>query len=601
MLRNIIIIPIAALLILSGAVVAQGSGAYSEQPAAIEALLQHPAVAPGGKSALAVQFRCEQGWHFYASADDAPAGMNLKLKPSSPDFINFDEPIFPQSESYRDQMAGKTVTVFSGDFTVYIPFTVEASGSADSADMDIQIEGALCSQSQCRMPEFAPLSVKLKISPAAVMDNPRFSLPGTGAEQTDATSAGPTGAANYPVFTALGLAFLAGLILNIMPCVWPVLPIIVTRLVEQSHQSKSRSVFMGLAFCGGIMLFFAALAVLNIILQLFYGTVLQWGDQFRSPAFIAAMVILLVVLALFMFGLFTIRVPGSISSRGGSGKGFAGAVAMGFLAAILSTPCSFAVLAAAFAWAQIQPLYLATVAILTIGVGMAVPYAVLTSSPALLSKLPKPGGWMEFVKEALGFLLLVIAAWLFTALPVQLKSKVLYLALAVAFAVWVCGKWTTYTTPKRTKWIVRLLATTLLIAVILILFACGADRIDWQEYDRQSIETARENGRPVLIEFTADWCLSCSVVGKTVFGRPEIARLIKEKNVLAVKADTTSRGSPATDALKKIYNEPGVPVTILHLPGREEPIRYRTKLFADELKSALQDIKTNDRKEKNSD
>src|SRR4030042_2039663 len=145
-----------------------------------------------------------------------------------------------------------------------------------------------------------------------------------------------------------------------MPCVWPVLPLIVMRLVEQTKQDKSKSIVSGLFFCLGILLFFACLAGANIVLQLFYGQVLQWGDQFRSPVFVTAMALLLVVLALFMFDVFTVTVPSSVAAKSGTGKGYLGTIGMGFLAAVLSTPCSFGILAAAFAWAQTQPLLPAT-------------------------------------------------------------------------------------------------------------------------------------------------------------------------------------------------------------------------------------------------
>jgi hypothetical protein len=160
---------------------------------------------------------------------------------------------------------------------------------------------------------------------------PRFFLPEP--QPRAASPGGLTGQwTSYSIWAALILAFVAGLSLNIMPCVWPVLPIIVMRLVEQARQSKGKSVVMGLAFCLGILLFFACLAGANIILQVFYGQVLQWGDQLRNPGFVAAMAMLLVVLALFMFGVFTINVPSSLASKGGSGKGLGGAVGMGFLA-----------------------------------------------------------------------------------------------------------------------------------------------------------------------------------------------------------------------------------------------------------------------------
>ncbi|GAG43384.1 unnamed protein product, partial [marine sediment metagenome] len=174
---------------------------------------------------------------------------------------------------------------FSDKFTVFLPFSVdlvpfEANEPAD-VGIKIGIEAAVCSDIQCRVPDFGRLSTTVRIipSPEGGMGEPKFVLPDL-TKSVRPSAPRITGQwASYSAWFALGLAFLAGLSLNIMPCVWPVLPLIVMRIVEQAKQSKGKSVAMGLAFCLGILLFFASLAGANIVLQVFYGTVLQWGDQ----------------------------------------------------------------------------------------------------------------------------------------------------------------------------------------------------------------------------------------------------------------------------------------------------------------------------------
>ena len=549
---------------------------------------QFDMVAPGGKSAIAIHFELEKDWHFYASAENAPGGMNLKLEPNEQGtkVLSFGKPIFPKPGWFYDEALKKKIDVIGGDFAVYLPFTVSESSGEKTIAVDIGIVGAVCSNIQCRVPDFGSIKVEVKIKPGESLQ-PKFTLP---EPQKLPASAGQL--ADYSVWAALVLAFVAGLSLNIMPCVWPVLPIIVMRLVEQAKEGKSKSVTMGLAFCTGVMLFFACLAGANIILKLVYNTTLQWGDQFRNPAFVAGMAMLMVVLALFMFGLFTITVPSSISGKSGSGKGFGGAVGMGFLAAILSTPCSFAILAAAFAWAQAQPLGLATLAIMVIGIGMATPFAILTAMPALLSKTPRPGRWMELFKQTIGFVLLVIAVKLIAALPVDRRVNILYFAVALAFCVWMWGGWVSFAAPASRRWAVRIIAVALAVAAgIVFLPAPKPSLIDWKKYDSAAIDAAIAEKKPVLIDFTADWCLSCHVVDKTVYSHTDIADLIKQKGVLAIKADTTVSDYQATIALKDVYNEPGVPVSILFIPGQSEPKRWRGLSFGDELKSTLEQLK----------
>jgi len=536
---------------------------------------RHQKSGPEGEFALAFYFELEKDWHFYASEKTAPGGVNLRIKPMRQESLRFSEARLPEWESYFDPVLKQKIDVFSDKFTVILPFSVEQLPMKSSEQIvgvaRIGIEGAYCSAQQCRIISDFQIDTKMSIAGEEVAVEAKLVPP-------DLIEAGPkvepdftVARLNYPVWFALGLAFLAGLSLNIMPCVWPVLPLIVMRIVEQAKQGKGKSIAMGLAFCVGILLFFACLAGANIILQLFYGTVLQWGDQFRNPVFVAGMALLLVVLALFMFGVFTITVPSSIAGKSGSAKGYSGAVGMGFLAAILSTPCSFGILAAAFAWAQGQHLALGTLTIMVIGVGMAAPYAILTSMPGLLKGLPKGGRWMELFKQTVGFVLLVVAVKLIGAVPEVRRMGVLYFAVVLGFCIWMWGGWVSYNTKPSRKWLIRIIAVALAVAAGWVFLPAPADElIDWQKYDADLIEKYLTEKKAVLIKFTADWCFNCLVLEKTVYSSEDIANLIEQKNVLAVKADTTVKDYPATLALKDKYQEPGVPVAVLHLPDGTE-------------------------------
>ena len=538
---------------------------------------------------IAVIFEGTDDLHYYAVASAANAGYNLKLEAKS-DVFTFDEVIFPKWGTFFDKALEKSIEVYSGNFSVFIPIAaVTAKSDADQliklVDVEVKITGVACTSKIC-LPPFEggkgiTLRTRINWSQRDSWKQISFETAGTGT-----SPAGPA----YSAWFALGLAILAGLSLNIMPCVWPVLPLIVMRLIEQAKQGRKQSAALGLAFCLGILFFFACLAGANIILQLVYGTVLQWGDQFRNPAFVAGMALLLVVLALFMFGLFTFAVPSSIATKSGSGKGYPGAISMGLLAAVLSTPCSFGILAASFAWAQTQNLLMGTLAIMTIGLGMALPYAILTSMPGLLNRLPKAGQWMEIFKQAIGFVLLIIAIKLIAALPEVRRTGVLYFAVVLAFCVWMASSWVTYNTKPSRKWLVRFIALALAASAgWIFLPAPAAELIQWQPYDAVEIETANAESRPVLIEFTADWCWNCLVVEKVVFGQKDIARLIEQKDVLAIKADTTLAHYQAALDLKNKYKEP-VPVTILYIPGEQEPVRFNEIFFAKKLKQLLENL-----------
>jgi len=533
------------------------------------------------KPGLAVTFEGTDDLHFYASPDTtAASGFELKVRAKS-DILAFAEPVFPKWRFFQDP-TGKKIEVYAGNFIVFIPFDYESMRAIElkKADIEVKISGIACTSIVCLAPFEKTLQTTIDFGLAnswrrlhpfeSVLETPQVITP------------------SYSVSFALLLAFLAGLSLNIMPCVWPVLPIIVMRIIKQAQQSKARAISLGLTFCLGILLFFACLAAANIILQIFYHTALSWGDHLRNPAIVTALSLLLLVMALFMFGLFTITLPSSVTSKSGTGDGFWGSIGMGFLAAILSTPCSFGILTVAFIWIQGQSLPLGTLAIMIMGIGMAVPYAILTSMPGLLKRLPKAGRWMELFKQTLGFVLLLIAVKLLKAIPSEQLINVLYFAVVFSFCIWMWFGWVGYSTKLSRKLLVRIIALALAVLSFRVFFA--PELIDWQDYNETVIKNALAEQRPVLIKFTAGWCTNCEVIDRIVYKRKDIAKLIEQKNVLPVKADTTENSFPATIALKNIYNEPGVPVSILFVPGKKEPLRWRGILFADELKQSLQQI-----------
>ena len=533
---------------------------------------------------LAVIFEGTGDLHYYAKPETAPApGFELKVEAKS-DSFDFGEAVFPGWKIFADPL-GKKVEVYAGDFTVFVPITTIKAPTKTAAiatgDVEITISGITCTSKLC----LPPFEKKLQ---ASIDWSRRDSWKQISAEtKTDAgTAAEAVPAPAYSTGFALALAFIAGLALNIMPCVWPVLPLIIMRIVDQAKSDRRRSVMMGLAFCIGILLFFACLAGANIILQSFYDRTLSWGDHLRNPVIVMALALLMIVMALFMFGVFTIIVPSSIASKSGTGKGYAGSIGMGFLAAILSTPCSFGILTVAFVWAQGQPLFLGTLAIMVIGFGMAVPYAILSSLPGWLKRLPRGGRWMELFKQTLGFLLLIIAVKMIKAVPEANKINLLYFAVILSFCVWIWNTWVTYGSKVSSKFLVR--GGAVLLVVLASWFFFKPELIKWQDYDPASIESAKSEQTPVLIKFTADWCTNCEVVDKFVYQRKDIAKLIDKKGVLAIKGDTTKTGQPATLDLKNVYKEPGVPVTMLFLPGETEPVRLRELFFANELRSLLE-------------
>ncbi len=535
-----------------------------------------------GKGGIAVIFEGTEDLHYYANAQAAPApGFELQVKAKSDQF-KFGKPVFPKPGIFTDPL-GTKVEVYAGNFKIFIP--IESKEAKGKGHVEVVLSGVACTSMLCLPPFEISLGRNIDFSQSDTWGGVTVKSPTVEDKPAITTTT------NYSAVAALALAFLAGLILNIMPCVLPVIPLKVLSIFEQAKESKARCIALGLMFCLGILLFFIGLAGVNIVLRIFYETAFQWGDHFRRPIVLIGMSLLMVGLALFMFGVFNVGVPSSVAGRSSSGKGYAGSVSMGFLAAILSTPCSFAILTAAFAWAQTQPVPLATAAILAIGLGMASPYAILTSMPGLLKYLPKPGRWMELFKQAMGFVLLVVAIWLIQALSEERRTGVLYFAVVLGLCLWMWGGWVNFNTPVVRKRIIRTIASVIAIGSGLLLLPKPLpSEINWLDYDRDAIQTAVASNQPVLIEFMAEWCLTCKVIEKTVYKRKDISDLIGSKGVLAIQADTTKLKKPATIDLYGIYKEPGVPVSILYIPGIAQPERLHGMLIGDKLKKLLESL-----------
>ncbi len=339
-------------------------------------------------------------------------------------------------------------------------------------------------------------------------------------------------------------------------------------------------------------LFFLAFAVVNIVLRIGFGAAFSFADLSQNAGYLVGMSLLLVILAMFMFGLLNVGIPSSLTGKGSGGSGIAGSVGTGFLAAILATPCSFGILVAVLVWAQTQPIPLATLAIMLIGLGMALPYLLLTAVPGLVNRLPRPGKWMDIFKQAVGFVMLLIAVKLVAGLPPQRLASFLYYAVILAFAVWMWGSWLDYAAPARKKWVVRVLAIVIAVVPGYYLLRQPSPQeqlVQWQPYDAARVEQAIQAGRPVLLDFTAAWCFNCTVLDKVVYTRRDIADLIKEKDVLTIKADVTLAEYPASAALKAL-DESAIPLNVLYVPGQAQPMKFRGIFIGQDLKTALESL-----------
>ena len=387
-------------------------------------------------------------------------------------------------------------------------------------------------------------------------------------------------------------AFIGGLILNIMPCVLPVIALKILGFVSEAKSEPRRVRKLGLIYALGVLLSFLVLAAIVIGVKA-AGHHAGWGMQFGSPVFIVCLTTLVTLVALNLFGIFEVTLGGRALDTAGelaSKHGAAGAFFNGVLATVLATPCTAPFLGAALGFAFLQSAPFIVLVFLTVGIGLASPYILLSWNPAWLKFLPKPGAWMEKFKIAMGFPMLATVVWLFNVAASTYGKNVLWLGIflvLVAFATWIFGEF--FQRGRQRKGVA--------LAVVLILLIGGyafalekelnwrapfvetsstgslkesSNGIDWQRWSPEAVAKARSEGKPVLVDFTADWCLTCQVNKKTSIEISSVRKKLKDLNAVALLGDYTHFPDAITTELNR-FNRAGVPLVLVYPKDASAP------------------------------
>ncbi|HZB87474.1 MAG TPA: thioredoxin family protein [Terracidiphilus sp.] len=425
---------------------------------------------------------------------------------------------------------------------------------------------------------------------AALAGEPR---PGTGLALEPAAPAAaalpqqqaavPAGAAKTPplgLLRAAVLAFLGGLVLNLMPCVFPVLFIKGLALVRSSTEERHTVRIHGLVYTAGILVSFWILVGALLGLRA-AGSVLGWGFQFQSPVFLSLMAALLFFLGLSLAGQFEIGL--SFTSAGGSlaaKQGFAGSFFTGVLAVVVATPCTAPLMGAAVGYALAQSAAVTFAIFTMLALGLAAPYVALTLQPAWTRVLPKPGAWMDILKQATAVPIFATVIWLAWVLAQAYGASVLAALLAalllLAIAGWFLGRW-----PAK-RWATAI-AVLLVAGVIAISVAApgklaaapqqagaSASQGGWENWSADAVSRYRAQGRPVFVDFTASWCLSCQVNERVALSQPEVKKAFADAHVALLRADWTQHDDAITQTLTQLGRS-GVPTYVFYAQGAAQP------------------------------
>lgn len=378
-------------------------------------------------------------------------------------------------------------------------------------------------------------------------------------ESTDGVTTKEEGGYSIPV--ALFLAFLAGVILNFMPCVLPVLGIKILSFSKGREGSKMDSILHSIAFAVGMILVFLILASFAA----FAG--MSWGQQFQNPIFMISVISMIFVFALGMFDVFIILVPSKVSEMEmkSSKDNLWGNFLKGVFATILATPCSGPLLGATLAWTLTQPPSVIYLVFLFLGLGMASPYILLASSDRLSRLVPKPGAWMDDFKHFLGFFLFAFAVYLLSTLRLGLVIPTVGLQVVLAFGVILYTKVAPFGSSLQRKLIAGIIVLVIIVGGVHLNYNVlfnNDKEIVWNGFSQEEFDNALIAKEDIIIDFTAKWCLNCQTNKGAVYNTDRMKGLIKDKNIYAIRADLTQKND-AAEKLRDKLGSRSIPFLVL--------------------------------------
>jgi thiol:disulfide interchange protein/DsbC/DsbD-like thiol-disulfide interchange protein len=411
--------------------------------------------------------------------------------------------------------------------------------------------------------------------------------PGARGQEKIASAADVASGGGLGLPLALGFAFLGGVVLNLMPCVFPVLSMKAAALTRHAHQpGQARS--HGLAFGAGVLLTFLALAGVLIAARA-GGEAVGWGFQLQSPAVVAALCLLMLLVGLNLAGVFEVGagVQGAAGSAADPG-GLAGSALTGALAVVVAAPCTAPFMAGALGYALVQPPLPALLVFAALAIGFAAPFVTLAFVPRLLARLPRPGPWMETLRRLLSFPMFGAAAWLAWVFAAQVGDDALALlfaaAVAAALAAWLYGRAPTARLGggRALPFAVPAVAAAAAAVVLAGLGGrtapaassasepAGAATLASEAFTPERLDGLRAEGRPVLVNFTAAWCVTCKVNERLALSTPAVREALQRTGTVYLKADWTRRDPMIAEVLAQ-HGRAGVPLYLVYAKGGGDP------------------------------
>ncbi|MFK7819250.1 MAG: protein-disulfide reductase DsbD family protein, partial [Planctomycetaceae bacterium] len=553
----------------------------------------------GDEVRIQIQMNLDEGWHAYGQ-DQNPAhsGLPTQLKVLEVYGLEpIDDRFTPDHapEELDPLGEGKTQLQFHGTINWFRRFRVTDASFAAKGSINYQV---------CKTACLPPKTVEFTLgNPALAM----VKLDGAETALADADDVGGDAdeeMAAGSVGQFLLFAFLGGLILNVMPCVLPVLAIKVLSFAKQAGESRARVVVLNFAYSAGVILVFLILAALAVGISV-GGDKLGWGQLFQKSEFNLIMAAVLFAMGLSLLGVFEIPIPGM--GGGDSKEGPLGAFLTGILATLLATPCSGPFMGVTLAWSVKQPPSVTFLVWGVMGLGMASPYILFALVPGAVKLLPKPGMWMVRFKEFAGFVLLATVIYFITFLEERFIIPLLIALLTIGLATWMIGTLYQHNSSKSQKLKVRLSALAFCVLGFFAAYkftepqsatSSGGElaipddgkTLPWQSFSEKRLMSLLGEKKTVMIDFTADWCLICKQNEKFALNTADTLKVVKDNDIVPLYADYTHANAEIKKWLDK-FESISVPLTVIFPNGEtKNPIVLRDAYTKGRLLKTLKEV-----------
>jgi thiol:disulfide interchange protein len=383
----------------------------------------------------------------------------------------------------------------------------------------------------------------------------------------------------------LSISVAGGFILNFMPCVLPVIGIKVMSFFEEGAGDPRRVVWLNFWYVLGILAFMMSLGLITVLAKEYWGTRILWGEQFSYPEFRIAVLVIVFAMSLSFFGVWEIPIPGFANSRTSHSlaqrEGALGAFSKGALTTLVATPCTGPFLGTALSLSLTQPSWIVLAVFFAIGIGLSLPYTVIAMFPSTVSFLPKPGVWMDRLKQFMAFPLILTCVFLLTTFPMDERIAALTMLCGVAFACWWIGQVPAYANMpvKARGWGVAI-ASAVVFGLLSFQYLGPTKKvIAWEPFSQKRLDDLIAQGKTVMIDFTAEWCLNCKTNLKLAIETPAVAEKIRTNRVVAMLADFTNKEDEAIKSKLEELNSNGIPLLAIYPSTQpDQPILHRALL-----------------------